>query len=228
MIKHNNKHEQNDSEEDEDEDDEYALTRDNIINFGRHVLPYFRIIPRATFLLGSLDKEIVQPAARKQREVKPRKEKLKVDKEAVRTQIKELNKENVEDENDKNPTVSEIERIYSILKKYHKKKGSPIGLYEFIINPTSFSRSIENMFYLSFLIKDGYAKLFIDSTDGLPVIEPIIQDKQQQKEKKSNQTDGINYQSMISLTKPEWREIVDVFKIQVQVIPDPPVAAKVA
>jgi non-structural maintenance of chromosomes element 4 len=227
MIKHDNKHVHNDSDdnEDDDNDDEnqYSLTRNNILYFGKRVLPYFRIQPRPSFLLGSLDKEVVQKV-RKQRETKPRKEKQKLDKEAARTQIKELNKENVLEENDKNPTVSEIERVYTILKKYHKRKGSPVGLYEFIINPTSFSRSIENMFYLSFLVKDGYAKLFLDASNGLPFIEPIIQNAEQ-KEKNKQSSNEVNYQSMISLTKPDWREIVDTFKIQVQVIPDPPPSA---
>ena len=42
-----------------------------------------------------------------------------------------------------------------------QKNDGPIPLYWFMINPDSFSRTIENIFYISFLVKDGYAKISI-------------------------------------------------------------------
>ena len=72
--------------------------------------------------------------------------------EEKRTQIEELSKNSIE--TDTNKTVGEVERIYTVLKKYFKRtKGEPICLFEFVINPESFSRTIENIFYLSFLVK---------------------------------------------------------------------------
>ncbi len=107
----------------------------------------------------------------------------------VKTKIKELDVNSAE--NEENSTLSEIDRIFELLKKYYKRmKGSPICFYTFIINPFSFARTIENIFYVSFLvkviifisyilkiyfldylfnIKDGYAKIYLDA-DGLPVI----------------------------------------------------------
>ena len=117
--------------------------------------------------------------------------------------------------------MGETERIYELLKKIFKKvtKGNPLCLYEFMINPDSFSRTIENIFYISFLVKDGYAKIYLDG-DKLPVIEPI--EKEFRSNDKSNQkktTDNI--QSMISMSKPEWRELIEVFGIENALIPDP-------
>ncbi len=41
---------QEDEDEDEDQFDEYILTKENLINFGKMVMPYFKILPKPTFL----------------------------------------------------------------------------------------------------------------------------------------------------------------------------------
>jgi non-structural maintenance of chromosomes element 4 len=66
------------------------------------------------------------------------------------------------------------------------RENSPINLFEFVINPTSFSQTIENIFYLSFSIRDARAKIDMDR-NGLPIIsfvealdddEMLIENKQ--------------------------------------------------
>ncbi len=36
--------------DDDDDDTEYALTRENIVKFGKTALSYFKVVPRPTFL----------------------------------------------------------------------------------------------------------------------------------------------------------------------------------
>ena len=43
-----------------------------------------------------------------------------------------------------------------------------VNLFKFIINPNDFAQSVENLFYLSFLIRDGSCSLEVES--GEPVI----------------------------------------------------------
>ena len=51
------------------------------------------------------------------------------------------------------------------------KKLKPINLFRVIINPESFSQSVENMFYLSFLIRDG--KIDLNFEDDEPIIREL-------------------------------------------------------
>jgi len=44
----------------------------------------------------------------------------------------------------------------------------PINLFKFVVNPNDFAQSVENIFYLSFLIRDG--KAAFETQDGEPVI----------------------------------------------------------
>ena len=49
------------------------------------------------------------------------------------------------------------------------RQHSPINLFEFIIDPHSFGQTIENMFYLSFSVRDARAKIEIDDL-GFPIV----------------------------------------------------------
>ena len=95
----------------------YVLSNTIIVNFGRKVMNYFRIPPRPTFLLGSLDKEVpvVQRKPRQARKVNEQ------NIEEVRTKIKEMDTNS--EENESSSTVKEIERIYRILERKVNKQG---------------------------------------------------------------------------------------------------------
>lgn len=52
------------------------------------------------------------------------------------------------------------------LIKLVKNLRKPEVLYRFVINPHSFGQSIENLFYLSFLVKDGHCAVEPDPRQG--------------------------------------------------------------
>ncbi len=54
------------------------------------------------------------------------------------------------------------------LQKLLNDNPEPINLFKFIINPNDFAQSVENIFYLSFLIRDGHVAFEIQ--DGEPII----------------------------------------------------------
>lgn len=49
------------------------------------------------------------------------------------------------------------------------EQNGPVNLFRFVINPNDFAQSVENLFYLSFLIRDGECALEIED-DGEPVV----------------------------------------------------------
>lgn len=56
------------------------------------------------------------------------------------------------------------------LEKILENADGPVNLFKFIVNPNDFGQSVENMFYLSFLIRDGKCAFEIEEETGEPVI----------------------------------------------------------
>ena len=61
------------------------------------------------------------------------------------------------------------EQADDLFAKHHMRSNGGIPLFEFAINPDSFGQTVENLFYISFLIRDGNAGIEQDD-DGLPTI----------------------------------------------------------
>ncbi len=55
------------------------------------------------------------------------------------------------------------------ITKILERQEGPINLFRFIINPHDFGQTVENMFYLSFLIRDARCA-FEQTADGEPTI----------------------------------------------------------
>lgn len=63
--------------------------------------------------------------------------------------------------------------LYEMMQKYrlaqNREGQACVSLFDFAINPDSFGQTIENLFYISFLIRDGNAKIEND-VNGLPIL----------------------------------------------------------
>ena len=73
----------------------------------------------------------------------------------------------VEDEVDRCGGATPEER--ALMDRYALRHNGGIDLLRFVVNPHSFGQTVENMFYVSFLIREGSVKLEFDK-DGLPAI----------------------------------------------------------
>jgi hypothetical protein len=64
------------------------------------------------------------------------------------------------------------ETVQDVMTKHHIADDGGVPLFHFCINPESFGQSVENLFYLSFLVRDGTIGISTDSR-GLPTLRTI-------------------------------------------------------
>jgi len=74
-----------------------------------------------------------------------------------------------------NSVSRELDNVKRQLRAYCKQQGSTkVDYYKFVLNPHNFGETIENMFYVSFLVQDLSIRLEIDPESGCPKIGFII------------------------------------------------------
>jgi hypothetical protein len=59
--------------------------------------------------------------------------------------------------------------VKALMDKHGINPDGGIALFKFVVNPYSFGQTVENLFYVSFLIRDGKVGITIDD-DGLPFL----------------------------------------------------------
>lgn len=88
-----------------------------------------------------------------------------LDTNAESTNPEELNDGDVE-QNEKE-TTKLVQSIARILSEFG---AEGCNLFEFAINPHSFSNTVENLFYISFLVRDGKVSIDDDNPEGVPIL----------------------------------------------------------
>jgi hypothetical protein len=77
------------------------------------------------------------------------------------------------------PDEEDFEAASRRHRVWRSSDDSPaVSLFDFVVNPHSFGQTVENIFYVSFLIKEGRVKVDIDDT-GLPLLGKLIRSAHQ-------------------------------------------------
>ncbi|KAK2503680.1 hypothetical protein MC885_004247 [Smutsia gigantea] len=156
------------------------------------------------FLLGSIQGEFPVPKPRTDR---PRKNPKTEVKQAMPDQLQKMEASHQE------ATEKEVERILGLLQTYfHEDPDTPMSFFDFVVDPHSFPRTVENIFHVSFIIRDGFARIRLDQ-DRLPIIEPVNDESEG-----IDQNTQIRNQGIIALSYRDWEEIVKTFEISEPVI----------
>ncbi|KAI0062919.1 hypothetical protein BV25DRAFT_1870107 [Artomyces pyxidatus] len=184
-----------------DEDGDIGLDWEKI---GRKAMAKSRRVPTMDFMLGPLSVE------QKKRNVGKR-AKLEKNK-ADERKPQELREEDIA--RSENETTKHVLTIRETLVE----QDGPVNLFRFIVNPHDFAQSVENLFHLSFLIRDGECALEIED-DGNPVIFIC------EAPKDDDYSEGLKKQQLVlEFDMETWRTSIEVFNITQPIIPQRPKA----
>ncbi|KAK4990897.1 hypothetical protein LTR66_006687 [Elasticomyces elasticus] len=104
--------------------------------------------------------------------------------------------------------------LHDLMRKRHISSDGGLGLFDFVIHPHSFGQTIENLFYISFLIKEGSIGIGKDA-EGMPTLHATnASTLQQQRERGTSK-----HQAVFSLDWPTWQILVEALDIVQPMIP---------
>lgn len=90
-----------------------------------------------------------------------------------------------------------------------------VPLLKFALNPHSFGQTVENLFYISFLVKDGFVSVNVDPDSGFPTLRPqepkSADDARAAGEKK--------HQDIFSMDYKSWQIFKSTMRIREPLIP---------
>lgn len=181
------------------ENSEFAI---DFVKLGQSVAKHYRTIPSLDFMFGNEPKEEAAfPIERKSRQVKKGKNAVKPS---------ELRTEDIEQ--------TETDKQVAIMKKELENRRQ-CNFWLFVIDPNDFSRSVENIFHSSFLIKDSWAQLDLKSDP--PMIK--YQNPEENDPGYANGSDSpdrvSNSEYILELDHVIWKEMIEKYDIRHCILP---------
>jgi len=117
----------------------------------------------------------------------------------------------VTDKEENTQTDERVKNLRRLLDKAEIDRNVGKSYFEIVINPDSFTQTIENMFDFSFLVKEGYVELSPGEDDIPMVIPGNPEDIASQQE---NVKGLVSAQTVLSLNKRQWESIVRRYNIK--------------
>ncbi|CAJ0964043.1 unnamed protein product, partial [Mesorhabditis belari] len=105
----------------------------------------------------------------------------------------------------------------TFLRLLKKTESTSCNYYEFIFDPDDFGRTVENMFHVSFLLRDASMLLRKDTRTGLPILVWVPPEKQR-KIQESAKKEPLHQQTIFAFTQQHWKEMKTRLPIQRAII----------
>jgi len=181
------------------------LARRKWVMLGQQAKVFFKRSPVLTCMYGALDTTPPPPKEKKAKDPKSRQATKVADlKETTATVLAEAEKS----ENQTEQMVTHVFRC--LVTKFREAGKRPINYFQFVLHPQCFGTSIENMFHVSFLVKEGKAEISVCEETGLPLITPKSKRKEEQEEHKN--------QVVMNVNMADWGRLVKGLRIKVAMI----------
>ncbi|KAL0127358.1 hypothetical protein PUN28_005574 [Cardiocondyla obscurior] len=102
-----------------------------------------------------------------------------------------------------------VRKIKKLIICYCKETGKPVDFFQLILHPRDFGRTIRNMLYISFLVKDGVVKL---KKDGRSLVVEPCRKEIHSREKRSS--DSVGIQNVLSLNMKRWNILTKAYRLE--------------
>lgn len=164
---------------------------------GRLAEGYMRTVPSVTFMNGPLLADFV---------IKPRKAKEALERKEPEALVKVQQVDGSKEEK----TMTD-ERCREMAARLNEVKE--MGYFEFVINPDSYTQTVENMYDLSYLVKVSNAGIALKDGE-LPTVKPMVKPR-----KETWEAGLMSNQCIFSITKRQWAELKHVLNIKKSFLP---------
>lgn len=189
----------------DEETGNYKMNEDHWMQLGTEANFIMQPVPYLHYLYGSVDTEGFEPKVKEKR-----KRLTAAEKNGQLTKAKILGDEEMEGEPTNKKTLTEIlvqSTFQQLVDEYRKNDKKPISYFRFVINGDCFGKSVENMFHVSFLVKEGKARIFVDTSNRLPKIEPIKKGQTQPEDLSAKK------QVIVALSMSQWNSLKERLSI---------------
>ena len=178
------------------------LARRKWVLLGQQAKLFFRKSPFLTCMYGALDTTQPPPEEKKAKDTKSRQATRVAD--LVETTATVL----AEAEKSENQTEQMVTHVFKCLvTMFREKERKPINYFKFVLDPVCFGTSIENMFHVSFLVKEGKVGISVCKETELPMISPLSSKSKSGLEEEKNQV-------VMNMDMEDWRQMVKEMKIK--------------
>ncbi|KAI1719875.1 EP-interacting inhibitor of differentiation 3 [Ditylenchus destructor] len=152
-----------------------------------------------------------QQLVRSKKERSQRKKVLKEEPKIIQGKTTAQIREDTKDENTFSKEVDDVRKqLYREFK--HSEDQATVGYYNFVLHPTSFGETVQNMFYVSFLLRDGHVRLIVDQMTNLPVLKRMTRDELE-KITMANRSTLHMTQVVSKITKSMWMGLTEKLDI---------------
>ncbi|XP_065219484.1 non-structural maintenance of chromosomes element 4 homolog A-like [Planococcus citri] len=171
----------------------------NWLKSSERAIPIINRLPGFPLLLGTFKPNAPFVVPEKKRKVTVRqKDVLAAKQKAENVVMTEKNNDSID---------VKVNFVIKNLKRCFKEnEKQPIPLYDFIIHPTNFTTTVENIFYLSFVIRDGLA--LIEVFDDELFISPMEREEHETKKISTKK------QFIFNITMQQWIDKIKEKNIQ--------------
>lgn len=188
-----------------------AETSIDLGKLGNVFSAHINAAPRACFIVGPLNVR-EDETLKKTRKITRKTLDIGEEEKPIAVKNNEIRKE-------ENETTLNIARVYELLVAL---KSAPY--WKFVINPNSFSQTVENIFYCAFLAKDNRVKIELIDVDGNEFPDGYITPVDSSQLDRQDSSHNSSNQNMVSITMEGWRHFIEKYSITESLIPTRPPA----